>query len=146
MPDFFYNAIVAIPIAPPKRDFEGMTERRLRAAEYFAAGDKTQAEISRELQVSRQSISCWHWQWQQYGARALQGAGRAGRKPRLNQQQRRSLAAALRRGAREHGFENDRWTLDRVTALIERLTGVTYHPGHVWKILRSMGWTLQRGR
>jgi transposase len=30
--------------------------------------------------------------------------------------------------------------------LIEQLTGVRYHRGHVWKILRGMGCTLQRGR
>lgn len=123
-----------------------MTERRLRAADYFSAGQMTQADISRELQVSRQSVSRWYQQWQQGGAGALDGAGRAGRKPRLNGQQRRRLAAALGRGARAYGFESDRWTVDRATALIEQLTGVQYHRGHVWKILRSIGCTLQRGR
>jgi transposase len=123
-----------------------MRERRLRAAEYFSAGEMAQAAISRELQVSRQSVSRWYQQWQQGGACALEGAGRAGRKPRLNGQQQRRLASALRRGARPHGFDSDRWTLDRVTALIEEFTGVGYHRGHVWKILRGMGWTLQRGR
>jgi transposase len=28
--------------------------------------------------------------------------------------------------------------------VIERLTGVRQHPSHVWRILRAMGWTLQR--
>jgi transposase len=129
-----------------RRDFSGMTERRLRAAEYFSAGQIVRAAISRELQVSRQSVSRWYKQWQQGGASALEGAGRAGRKPRLNGQQKRRLAAALRRGARSYGLDSDRWTLDRVSALIEQLTGVRYHRGHVWKILRGMGWTLQRGR
>ncbi len=28
---------------------------------------------------------------------------------------------------------------------IERVTGVTYHPGHVWYVLRyQLGWTWQR--
>jgi hypothetical protein len=36
------------------------------------------------------------------------------------------------------------WTLPRVAGVIERLTGVHYHPGHVWKILGMMDWTLQR--
>lgn len=123
-----------------------MTERRLRAAEYFSAGQMAQADISRVLSVSRQSVSRWYHDWQQHGPRALEGAGRAGRKPKVNQQQQRLLAAALRRGARAHGFDSDRWTLDRVGALMKGLTGVAYHRGHVWKILRSMGWTLQRGR
>jgi hypothetical protein len=27
---------------------------------------------------------------------------------------------------------------------VSRLTGVAYHPGHTWKLLRRMGWRLQR--
>lgn len=141
----FYNAVMSTREAL-RRDFSGMTERRLRAAEYFSAGQMTQAAIARELQVSRQSVSRWCQQWQQGGTSALEGAGRAGRKPRLTGQQQQRLAAAIARGARAHGFDSDRWTLDRVNALIEQFMGVHYHRGHVWKILRGMGWTLQRGR
>jgi hypothetical protein len=36
------------------------------------------------------------------------------------------------------------WTLPRVAVVVERLSGVRYHPGHVWKILGSIDWTLQR--
>lgn len=28
--------------------------------------------------------------------------------------------------------------------MIERVTRVTYHRGHVWKVLQSLGWSLQR--
>ena len=35
-------------------------------------------------------------------------------------------------------------TLERITTVIERLTGTRYHPGHTWKLLRRMGWRLQR--
>jgi transposase len=143
--NFRYNAIMVTPIVA-QRDFKALTERRLRAAKYFSAGEMTQSEISRELHISRQSVSRWYQEWRQHGAQALQGAGRSGRKPKMNRQQHSVLSAALRRGARAYGFDSDRWTLDRVTALIERLTGVAYHRGHVWKILRSTGWTLQRGR
>jgi transposase len=35
--------------------------------------------------------------------------------------------------------------LERVAVVITQLTGVRYHPGHVWVILRHrLGWTLQR--
>jgi transposase len=145
MLDFLYNVLMATPTVS-QRDFKTMTERRLRAAEHFSAGQMTQAAISRELKVSRQSVSRWYHEWQQHGTHALEGAGRAGRKPKVDRQQQSLLAAALRRGARAHGFDSDRWTLDRVTTLIETLTGVAYHRGHVWKIFRGMGRTLQRGR
>lgn len=123
-----------------------MTERRLRASEYFSGGQMTQAAISRELQVSRQSVSRWYRQWEQGGVRALRGAGRAGRKPKLSRQQQSRLMVTLERGARVHGFDSDRWTLDRVATIIKKLTGVSYHRGHVWRIVQGLGLTLQRGR
>jgi len=45
---------------------------------------------------------------------------------------RQSIEAALRQGPRAHGFRTNLWTLPRVARLIEHLTGVQYHPGHVW--------------
>src|SRR5512133_2499436 len=47
-------------------------------------------------------------------------------------------------GARANGFDPDHWTLERITTVIQRLTGTRYHPGHTWKLLRRMGWRLQR--
>ncbi|MGH9568446.1 MAG: helix-turn-helix domain-containing protein, partial [Candidatus Angelobacter sp.] len=43
-----------------------------------------------------------------------------------------------------HGFNAELWTLPRVAAVVERVTGVRYHPGHIWKILGSMNWTVQK--
>jgi transposase len=31
-----------------------------------------------------------------------------------------------------------------VAALIEQLTGVRYHPGHVWRLMGSLGFSCQR--
>jgi len=127
-----------------RRDFEAMGQRRKRAARLFAAGKMILAGIARELEVSRQSVSRWYEQWKRGGGRGLRGAGRAGRKPKLERQQLGRVEIALRKGARAHGFGTDLWTLPRVAVVVERLTGVHYHPGHVWKILGAMDWTLQR--
>jgi transposase len=88
--------------------------------------------------VSRQSASRWYRAWKQGGLAALRAVGRAGRKPKLNRPQLQRVERGLRQGARAHGFGTDLWTLPRVADVIERLTGVRYHPGHVWKILGAM--------
>jgi transposase len=31
-----------------------------------------------------------------------------------------------------------------VAALIEHLTGIHYHPGHVWRVMDSLGFSCQR--
>lgn len=127
-----------------RRDFGAMAQRRKRAARMFAAGKMILARIAYELQVSRQSVSRWYEQWKRGGSGALRGAGRAGRRPKLEPQQLRCVEEALRMGAKAHGFDTDLWTLPRVAVVVERLSGVRYHPGHVWKILGSIDWTLQR--
>jgi transposase len=128
---------------PPRRDFPALESRRKQAARFFRLG-KVQAFVARSLQVSRQSVSRWYHQWKRGGATALRAAGRAGRKPRLTPAHREQIDQALRRGARAHGFRTDLWTLPRVALVIERESAVRYHPGHVWRVLRSLGWTLQR--
>ena len=128
----------------PRRDFQGLEQRRKQAGRLFAAGKMILAEIARELKASRQSVSRWYAEWRRGGAAALRGAGRAGRKPKLDRGQLRQVEKVLRQGAQAHGFGTDLWTLPRVAAVIERVTGVRYHSGHVWKILGSMDWSLQR--
>jgi transposase len=115
-----------------RQAFEGV---RMQAGELFAAGH-TQAEVARTLGVARQNVSRWHAQWQAGGLQALASRGPTGYAPRLSQAQLDAVDQALRQGARAHGFDTDHWTLDRVTSVIERLTGVAYHRGHVWKLLR----------
>src|SRR5579862_193229 len=126
-----------------RRDFQGLEQRRKRAARLFGVGERL-AAVARKLQVSRQSVSRWFAQWKGGGTKALRGAGRAGRAPRLQAEQLKQVESALREGARAHGFNTDLWTLPRVAQVIERVTGVTYHAGHVWRVMRAMGWTLQR--
>jgi transposase len=116
----------------------------MQAGALPAAGH-AQAEIARTLGVARQNVSRWHAQWQAGGLQALRSAGPTGPAPRLSETQLHAVDQALRQGARAHGFDTDHWTLARITGVIERLTGVGYHPGHVWKLLRHrMGHRLQR--
>jgi len=127
-----------------RRDFEGLEKRRKDAARMFKTGTK-QVEIARLLGVSRQSVSRWYKDWEKAGTKALRAAGRAGRKPKIGARDLKKIDMALRKGARANGFNTDLWTLRRVAKVIEAITGVHYHQGHVWRILRdSMGWSLQR--
>lgn len=127
----------------PRRNFPGMERRRNRAARLFKLG-RTQAEVARALGVSRQSVSRWHSRYLRGGAKRMRGAGRAGRKSRLNEGQLTRLDEALRRGAQAHGFQTNLWTLPRMALVIERITGIKYHPGHVWRLLKRLQWSLQR--
>jgi transposase len=125
------------------RDRQAFEHIRMQAGALFAAG-RSQAEVARALGVARQNVSRWHARWHAGGLAALASRGPTGPDPRLSDQQLHDLDTALRQGARANGFDTDHWTLARVTAVIEQQTGARYHPGHTWKLLRRMGWRLQR--
>src|SRR5207302_11105884 len=98
----------------------------------------------RMLGLSGQCIHNWFRQWQgDDPAFAHERRGGSGRKPKLDGQHWGPVDEALRRGPRSYGFPSDRWTLDRVCAVIHQVTGVRYHPSSVWRILRTMGWKLR---
>ena len=126
-----------------QRDFKGMERRRLRAARMFEGG-ATQADVVHRLGVSRTSASRWWQAWKAEGREGLRAAGRAGRKPRLSAVELGKLEQALCAGPGAHGYATDLWTLPRIRDVIERVTGVRYHEGHVWRVMRRLGWSLQK--
>src|SRR5579864_8254387 len=129
----------------PRRDFEALKKRRLKAARMFEAGELP-AAVARALGSSIQAACYWMDQWIAGGRvrDALLGAGRAGRMPRLTTAQMGAVEEVLLKGALANGYSTDLWTLKRVAEVIERTTSVSYHPGHVWRLLRAMGWSRQK--
>jgi transposase len=94
--------------------------------------------------VHRQSVSRWAAELESTGRAGLKQAGRAGRKPRLSARQLNEIEQGLKRGPEVLGYGTSLWTATRVAHLIEQQCGVEYHPGHVWRILRQLGWSCQR--
>jgi transposase len=94
--------------------------------------------------VHKQSVNRWYQAWKNNAAQALKKAGRAGRKPRLQPVQLEQLRQGLKEGPQALGYGSGLWTIWRVADLIGRQTGQKFHPGHVWRILHSLGWSCQR--
>ena len=126
-----------------RRDFEALERRRMRATRLFEQGE-TQAAVARRLNVSRTTAMRWATAWKEEGREGLRAAGRAGRKPRLSGDQLHQVEQALLEGPSAFGYSTELWTLPRVAELIHRSTGVRYHPGHVWRLMRQLGWSLQK--
>ncbi len=78
------------------------------------------------------------------GDAGLASKPQMGPKPKLSRDDLTALERELLKGPRAHGFPTELWTLARVAELIERRFGVAYHPCHVWKVLRRMGWSAQK--
>jgi transposase len=127
----------------PKGSAEALEVRRLIAGRLLVKG-KGVREVSRLTGAASSSVSRWKHDLEQGGLEALKAKPHPGRPPRLTAQQKQELEEILLKGAGAAGFPTDLWTLARVAEVIEREFGVKYHPGHVWYILRDMGWSCQK--
>ena len=125
------------------RDFRVLEQRRFAALKLLRQG-YNQSEVARRVKVCSQTVSRWARTVSQHGEKALDAAGRAGRKPLLDEKQRAQLVARLLEGPEKLGYETPLWTCDRVAHLIEEEFGIRYHAGHVWKLLRQLNWSPQR--
>jgi transposase len=126
-----------------QRDPVQLERRRKRAARLFEQ-DVPVPEVVRRLGVSRQVAYRWQAAWQVGGEAALASKGAAGPKARISPAQTQKIVEALLQGPAAQGYKTQMWTLPRMADLIENLTGVHYHPGHVWRILGTLGFSCQR--
>jgi len=78
------------------------------------------------------------------GLEAMRSRRASGRPRRLTDKQVEQLADELLKGPEAHGYTTNLWTLPRIAQVIRKLFGVRYHAGHVWRLMRRMGWTCQK--
>ena len=104
-----------------RKDFDELENRRKRAAQLFRKG-KRQADVARQLGVSRQSVSRWFQVWKKRGPHAWRRTGSPGRPRRMTAAQQKCVEKALLRGAQANGFNSNLWTLSRVARVIDPTT------------------------
>jgi putative transposase len=122
---------------------EQMEERRLEGGRLLKTGKLSQAEIARQLDVSRATVSEWAKTVKEAGIRGLRKRKAIGGVSKLTKEQKQKLKRLLDRGALASGFETDRWTLQRVAELIEREFQVVYHPNYLNRLLAKLGLSWQ---
>jgi transposase len=121
-----------------------MEERRLEGGRLLKAGKISQAEVARQLGVSRATVSDWAKIIEAKGMRGLRKIKAAGTQSKLDPSQKQKLKYMLDRGALANGFPIDRWTLGRVQQLIQQRFKITYHPKYVNRLLRNLGFSPQK--
>jgi transposase len=118
--------------------------RRLRAFELKQEG-WSQQNIARALGVGKSAVSQWIKRAREGGGKeALRKRSSPGAPSRLSAFQRARLPGLLEKGAVAHGFRAEVWTCERVARVIKREFGVGYHPAHVSRILKRVGFSLHK--
>ena len=127
------------PIGTPQQ----LEKRRRLAIEMLKAG-KPAATVARAVSASRSSVQRWQACYARDGAAGLGSKPIPGRPAQLTAKQKARLERLLLKGAVKAGYVTDLWTLDRIRQQIWKLFHVRYHPGHVWRLLRALGWSSQK--
>ncbi|MBL8502297.1 MAG: IS630 family transposase [Rhodocyclaceae bacterium] len=125
-----------------KRDFKELEKRRLKGARLLLRG-VTKAEVARQLGVTRQTVATWEQRLAEGGREALK-RGDLGRPRQLDAEQERELGKIILAGALAAGFPTELWTLPRIGKVIAKRFGVEYSTGHLWRLLRRLGFSCQK--
>ena len=106
--------------------------------------NKSIDDIAYMLSKPRRTIHGWLTRFAERGINAKNALKQTGRPPRLTQSQRRELVNILERGLPHK--PNGLWSSKEVKDLLRRKFKVKYVNQHVWRLLISLGFSMQRPR
>src|SRR5262245_30101900 len=135
-----------MPKAKATPSNEWREARRLHAWELHEMG-WSQERIAEALGVTQGAVSQWFKRFREGGGiEALRHHSAPGRQAALTDEQLAQLPGLIARGAKAFGFPDDYWTVRRITSVLRQVFGVSYHPGHVRRLLQkySPGWRNQK--
>jgi transposase len=104
----------------------------------------TTGDIAHQLKVHRSTVPLWIEHWNTCGEEGLWEGQRSGRPAGLSERQRQKLCDVLDSGPVAYGLETGIWTSPLVGQIIQDEFDQPYHPGHVRKLLRQLGYSRQR--
>ena len=104
----------------------------------------SQRQIAAALGVSEGAVSQWMARAREGGPEALRHGPPLGAPRRLTDAPLARLPALLQSGAEAYGFRGEVWTWARVAVIIRLACGVSYHPVHVGRLLKAIGWSPQK--
>jgi transposase len=121
--------------APQSNDWQ--ETRRLLAWKLHQQG-WSQPRIAEALGVTQGAVSQWLKRVHEDGGmEALRHRPAPGRKAFLTDEQFAQIPELIARGTLAFGFGDDRWTTRRFASVLKQVFGVSYHPGHVTRLLQK---------
>lgn len=104
----------------------------------------TTGEIAQMLKVNRTTVPIWINNWNSFKEEGLFDGYKSGRKKLLTDEDINILSDIIDSGPISYGLNTGVWTCPIIAQIIEREFNIHYHVGHVWKILKKIGFSLQR--
>lgn len=125
-----------------KQDLE---VRRRTAVNLVVHGKMTYRQAAETVGAVPSSVSDWMKAYREKGEVGLRAIPEP--KPRdgkLSADDKCKLAELLRAGPRANGFQTELWSLARIVKLVQREFGVSFHVGHMQRIVHGLGFSPQK--
>jgi transposase len=103
----------------------------------------SEKKAARIVGVGHRTLQDWIFKFRRGGLEALVKGPFPGRRPKLTPEQFEELAVLIEQGPEEVGLDTGVWTSRLVVNLVRKRFGVKYHPDHMRKILRRLGFSVQ---
>ena len=128
-----------------ERDGAYRVATRLQAVILNSEG-RSSGELAGILKAPRSKVSEWLLRYEQHGVEGLLEGYRSGRPARLTEKQRCRLGDIVDSGPVAYGLDSGVWTSPMIAWVIEEEFDVSYHPGHVRRLLYDLKFSVQRPR
>ncbi len=128
-----------------KLSSEGREWRRRQALNLSREG-WSQHKIAKAVGVDQSSVSRWLSAVAEEGEDALKRRPHPGAPSAMSAQDLERLKELLREDAQIYGFSGQIWTRARIAELIARKFDIVYSHAHISKLMRKIGFSLQKPR
>lgn len=104
----------------------------------------TSTQIANILHVPRSCVCEWLRNYEHHGYEGLLEGKRNGRHPELSEEQLNELGDIIDSGPIAYGYTSAIWNSIMIRAIIQNEFCVSYHPGHVRKLLHQLNFSVQK--
>ena len=118
---------------------------RLYAVYQVALGQPSR-KLEELYNTSFKQITNWVHRFENEGIDGLRDKEGRGRTARLQVDQRTRLGALLKENPEKHGYNSATWTGPMLIEWIEKEYGIIYKKAQIYNILKSLGFSYQKGR
>jgi transposase len=132
-----------LPMRTPGTPQELQRQRERAIGIVFKQG-LTQTAAARILGVHLRRVQEWVAQYRRHGMEGIKAKPVPGRPRKMKRKDLLKLEKLLLKGAICAGFETELWTCPRICSVIKKEFNVSYHPYHLCRILKELGWSAQR--
>jgi transposase len=101
-------------------------------------------EVAKMQAVSKPTIYGWFARWQSGGVEALANQPKSGRRPKADDAYGLALVEVIEKEPSELGYNFTIWTVERLSAHLEKITGIALSESRLRALLKRKGYRYRR--